>query len=113
MKQRLLIGCALGYFVGWIVVVVVAVMRVQSGGANGLLSKGGLLSTTIQVCQSLIVAACWFGSIYLWLQKGGTGGGRVVSVLCLAFFGMFIGPFYILLNARYLAASPNEITPSG
>lgn len=113
MKQRLLIGCALGYFAGWIVVAVVAVMRVQSGGANSALSKEGWLSTTIQVCQSLIVSACWLGSIYLWLQKGGRSGWRVVSLLCLAFFGMLIGPFYILLNARYLAGSPNEAIPSG
>ena len=104
MKKRLLIYIALAYFPAWLARIVVEMLRAKSHGV-GLLAPGSWLSTAIEVGFTLEIAACWFGSIYTWLQKGGTSAIRVVSVVFLVLFGMLVGAFYILLNARYLEPS--------
>ncbi len=100
MKRALLV-IAMLYLPALGVEAVLEVLRHQSPGSAAL-APNALIPACVSVVRALVVVGCWGGSIYVWLQKDGKGVGRVFSLLGLAIFGIVAGPFYILLNAKYL-----------
>lgn len=102
MKRALTIA-SLAWFLIWVVSAVLLLARAQAT-ADGVhpswLEPSAALPLTVDVVRVALILICWIGSIYVWASAGGHGVRHTLALITLVFFGMLVGPFYILITNR-------------
>lgn len=114
MRKTLTVA-ALAWFLIWVVSGILLLLRAQAisdGIHPGWLEPSGPLRLSVDTLRVALIAVCWIGSIYVWSSAEGRGPGRVLTLIALVFFGMLIGPFYILLVGRRIGGPGAGATAS-